>query len=96
MWGFLLAVGLGAVYGFFVPGRERQLRTLGIRIGAAFIAAIALSGLALYAGVNVWGDLGGTMGETIIGGLFAVVLFVGGTVIGDWLESQRRRGRKSD
>ncbi|MDI6654897.1 MAG: hypothetical protein QME59_03320 [Candidatus Hydrothermarchaeota archaeon] len=80
----ILAFIAGIVYGYINPGKEAKGKLLkkGLKIGV--IIGIVFAVLNLFVG----GFL--TFGTTLIGSIIAIgfltLMFVAGTIIGDWLE----------
>lgn len=85
----LLAFIAGVAYGYLHPGKEskKEMIKKGFRIGL-FVGIF-------FAIVNLF--LGGlfAFGATLIGTVLMIVIltliFVGGTIIGDWLEEKLKR-----
>ncbi|MFH1774861.1 MAG: hypothetical protein ABH874_07890 [Methanobacteriota archaeon] len=80
----VLAFIAGIVYGYINPGKEAKGKLLkkGLKIGV--VIGIVFAVLNLFVG----GFL--TFGTTLIGSIIAIgfltLMFVAGTIIGDWLE----------
>ncbi len=86
----ILAIVIGAVYGYLKPGKEdrKALFKRGLLIGA--ILAFVFVGLGMLAGKGFL-LLGGVAGVLVfIEVIILAVLFIAGTFIGDWLEEKSK------
>ncbi len=85
----LLAFVGGIIYGYINPGREEKGKLLrkGLRIGVG--VGIVFAVLSLF----VPGSMG--FGATFIGSIvligFLTLVFIVGTIIGDWLEHKIKK-----
>ena len=80
----LIAFIAGIVYGYINPGKEAKGKLLkkGLKIGV--IIGIVFAVLNLFVGGFL--TFGATLIGSIIGIGFLTILFIAGTIIGDWLE----------
>ena len=85
----LLAFAAGAAYGYINPGKEEKGKLLrkGLRTGA--IVGIVLGVLNLVLGGSL--GFGATLIGSIIGIGFLTLLFILGTMIGDWFEHKIKK-----
>ena len=85
----LLAFIAGIVYGYMNPGREAKGKLLkkGLKIGV--VVGIVLAVLNLFVGGSL--RFGATLIGSIIGIAFLTLMFVVGTIIGDWLEEKIKK-----
>ncbi|MBU2560305.1 hypothetical protein KKA03_05370 [archaeon] len=85
----LLAFAAGVVYGYVNPGKEKKGKLLrkGLRMGV--VVGIVFGFLNLF----LEGSLG--FGATLIGSIigigFLTLIFILGTIIGDWLEHKIKK-----
>tara|TARA_B100000315_G_C14136650_1_gene389472 strand:- start:79 stop:348 length:270 start_codon:yes stop_codon:yes gene_type:complete len=80
----LLAFVGGIAYGYMNPGREDRKAMLkkGLKIGV--LVGIVLAIISMFIGGFV--SFGGALFSSIISVSFLTLIFVGGTIIGDWIE----------
>lgn len=84
MWLELLTLALGVAYGYMNPGKEDRMKIMkkglliGVILGAVFGAiGFFVKGIVLFAGSLIaW----------VIGMAIMTVIFILGTVVGDWAE----------
>ena len=85
----ILAFAAGIVYGYMKPGKESRKHLLkkGLKIGAVVAAFFAI--LNLF--IGGFFAFGATFIGTILGIAILTVIFVGGTIVGDWLEERIKK-----
>lgn len=85
----VLAFIAGMIYGYVNPGKESKGKMLrkGLRIGV--LIGIVFAVLSMFIGGFL--AFGATLLGTIIGIGFLTVIFVAGTIIGDWLEEKVKK-----
>ena len=85
----LLVFIVGVVYGYISPGKEDKVRLLknGLKIGV--IAGVLFGLLGLFMGGVLF------FGATLIGFIIVIaiytVIFIAGTIVGDFLESRIKK-----
>jgi Mg/Co/Ni transporter MgtE len=84
----LIAFIAGVIYGYMSPGKEDRVKLLkkGLRIGV--IVGLVLAVLNLLVGGIL--SFGATLVGSIIGIGFLTLIFVVGTIVGDWLERKAK------
>ncbi|MBU2560606.1 hypothetical protein KKA03_06905 [archaeon] len=85
----LLAFGAGAVYGYVNPGKEEKGKLLrkGLRTGVG--VGIVFGILNMFLGGSM--GFGTTLIGSIIGIGFLTLIFILGTLLGDWLEHKIKK-----
>jgi hypothetical protein len=85
----LLAFIAGIIYGYMNPGREAKGKLLkkGLKIGV--LIGIFFAFLNLFIGGFI--AFGATLVGIIVGIGFLTIIFIGGTIIGDWLEARLKK-----
>lgn len=85
----LLAFIAGIIYGYVNPGKEAKGKILkkGLKIGV--LIGIVFAVLNLFVGGFM--TFGATLIGSIIGIGFLTLMFVAGTIIGDWLEEKIKK-----
>jgi len=85
----LLAFIAGIAYGYMNPGKESRKHLLkkGLKIGVLVGTFFAI--LNLFLGGFL--AFGATLIGTIVGIGVLTVIFVGGTIVGDWLEERLKK-----
>lgn len=82
----VLAFIAGIVYGYVKPGREAkgELLKKGLKIGV--LVGIFFAVLNLFVGGFI--AFGATFIGILIGIGFLTIIFIAGTIVGDWLEAR--------
>lgn len=85
----LIAFVVGIVYGYINPGKEAkgELLKKGLKIGV--VVGIVFAVLNLFVGGFL--RFGATLIGSVIGIAFLTLMFVVGTIIGDWLEEKIKK-----
>ena len=85
----LLAFGAGAAYGYINPGKEKKGKLLrkGLRTGVFVGMAFGVLNLLLGGSLG----FGATLIGSIIGIGFLTLMFILGTMIGDWFEHKIKK-----
>jgi Mg/Co/Ni transporter MgtE len=85
----LLAFVAGIIYGYVNPGKEEKGKLLkkGLKIGVG--VGIVFAVLNLFVGGFM--SFGATLIGSIIGIGFLTLIFIAGTIIGDWLEHKIKK-----
>jgi Mg/Co/Ni transporter MgtE len=85
----LLVFIAGIAYGYINPGKESRGKLLkkGLRIGIVLGAFLAILNL-LIGGIMAFGA---TLIGTVVGIALLTVIFVGGTIVGDWFEERFKK-----
>ncbi len=85
----LLAFVAGAVYGYVNPGKEEKGKLLrkGLRTGV--FVGLVFGILNMFLGGS-WG-FGATLIGSVIGIGFLTLMFILGTIIGDWFEHKIKK-----
>jgi hypothetical protein len=83
----ILALIVGAVYGYVSPGKEDKMKILknGAKWGIIIGVVLAVLNLVLGGGILL---AGGTILGTIIAVVYLTIFFVIGAFIGDFLEGK--------
>ncbi|MBU2617299.1 MAG: hypothetical protein KKI07_01295 [Euryarchaeota archaeon] len=86
-----LLVGIaGLIYGYVKPGKEDKMALLkkGLVIGLAL--GVIFSLLGLFAGAGLLFAVG-TVAGVLIAVIYLTIIFIIGTLIGDWLEIKLKK-----
>lgn len=85
-----IAFVVGIVYGYVNPGKEDKTKLFkkGIKYGVIFAVIFSVLNLVLGGGFL---SFGGTFVVIVIGVIFLTIMFIAGTLIGDWLETKIKK-----
>lgn len=90
VYGTLLVIVLGVLYGYFTPGRQNKTELFKKAVLYGAVLAIVLGIIEYVTGYGIFSFGPGILG-TIIGIVVMAVLFIVGAWIGDWLEGAPKR-----
>ncbi len=81
----IIALLLGAVYGYVKPGKEEKkvLLKKGAKIGAVLGAVLAVTNLLVGGGLLI---ATANLVWSVIAIVYLTIMFVIGTLVGDWVE----------